>query len=123
MNNQIIVLAFKDFWLILKNKMATIADSLITTVFKAFQEKLTIIRGCFTNCICSLCACVWAVTAVFLFHLLIFHNTNSFNKPLSVDTLCIWSQMLLRSSLSLGVNTTLIPLQISISSLTIIVSP
>ena len=75
----------KTFSFILKNKMATITDSLITTVFKPFQEKLTIIRGCFTNCICSICECVSAVAAVF--HPLIFHNMNSLNKPLSVDTL------------------------------------
>ena len=81
------MLAFKDFWLILKNQMAATADSLITTVFKPFQEKLAIIRGCFTNCICSIFACVCAVTAVFLFHPLIFHNMNSFNIPLLVGTL------------------------------------
>ena len=87
MNYQLIVLAFKDFWLILKNKMAAIAGSLITTVFKPFQEKLPIIRGCFTNCMCSISACVCAIMAVFLFHPLIFHNMNSFYIPLSVDTL------------------------------------
>ena len=81
------MLAIKDFWLILKNKMAAIAKSLITTDFKPFQEKFTIIRGYFTNCICSICACVSAVTAVYLLHPLIFHNMNNFNLPLSVDTL------------------------------------
>ena len=59
MNNQLIVqYCLQIFCLILKNKMAAIANSLITTVFTPFQEKLTIIRGCFTNCICSICAYV-----------------------------------------------------------------
>ena len=68
--------------------MAIIADSVITTVFKPFQEKLTIIRGCFTNCLRSICGCACVCRyGCFFFHPLIFHNMNRFNIPLLVDTL------------------------------------
>ena len=79
MNNQLIVLAFKDFFVHFEKQDGCHNQLSYNHFFKPFQEKLTIKRGCFTNCICSICACVSAITTVSLFH--------SLNNPLSVDTL------------------------------------
>ena len=84
MNNQLIVLALKVFWLILKNKMAAIEvfpifilnfmlhyyyGCVIATVFK-FHDKLGTIRGClkiwFLECVCVF-VCALARSAKFTF--------------------------------------------------------